>query len=164
MIYSISETPDVRVRALFLGLNDLSDITFLPRHFWSADNFEQLVHESSASTICTLFRQSGLSSVKARKDTESIPTIHEKSFDWMAPIIFFSATLLTNDPNSISIACGVIGNYVTDLFRGRKKPESIKVELLIETTKSKTVKKFTYEGCPSELHTFAKIIEQVKDE
>lgn len=156
--------PDVRARASSLGLNDLADITFLPRYFWDADDSNQLVHEASVSTISVLLRQSGLQPEKLRNGSENIPLIHENAFDWIAPVIFFSAALLTHDPNAISIACGVMGNYVTEFFRGRNRPENIKVELLIETTKSKKVKKFTYEGNPAGLTDLAKVIGEMKDE
>ena len=164
MTLNVVEMLDARERASSLGLSDLADITFLPRYFWDADDPSQLVHEASVSTISVLLRQHGLQPERLRNGAENIPLIHENAFDWIAPVMFFSAAVLTHDPNTISIACGVMGNYVTEFFRGRNRKENIKVELLIETTKSKKMKKFTYEGDSAGLADLAKVIGEMKDE
>lgn len=146
MTINISEYADVEKRASELNLNEPKNITFIPRNFLGVVSKTELVNEASVSTLRTLFRQNKLQESRFDSAENKIPYIHENAFDWICPAIFFSAAELSKNPELISIACGVIGNYLTDFFKGKKSNPNIKLEVIVKTTKNKKTKKITYEG------------------
>jgi hypothetical protein len=143
---NISEYPNVLERATELGLNKPSDITFLPRGFLDAQSKKDLLNEATVSTLRKLFRKKELIESRLDNDTEKIPYIHENANDWIAPVVFYSFSTLSQNLDVIAISCEVISDYVTNYFKGIKKNPTVKLEIVLETTKSKKTKKVSYEG------------------
>lgn len=90
------------------------------------------------------YYESSISFYKYAKDKLNIDFIEspkvlleQRSGDWFGPVIFVSSLALTNNPVLISIATGVIANYLTDFFKGTKEPD-VDVKIIYkETLKSK---------------------------
>ena len=49
--------------------------------------------------------------------------------------------LLTSDPNVISVALGVLSNYLTDFFQGMSGDKTVKLDVVIEKTADATCKR-----------------------
>jgi len=164
MTINIAEYPNVKSRALKLGLSDPINIVFIPRGFLEAEDKSDLLNEASVSTLRTLFRQNNLDETRLDSTEDKIPYLHENSFDWIAPAIFFSASYLSENPEAISIACGIIASYVTDYFKGIKKQPVVKLEVVVETTKNKKTKKITYEGGLEGIKELAEAVKEAVSE
>jgi hypothetical protein len=161
MSINISDHSDIKKRAEELGLNIPTAIAFIPRNFTNAEGYTDLIHEGSVSTLRKLFRQESLPESRLDPIDYKIPYCHENAFDWIAPILFFSATVMNENPHAINIACGIIANYVTDFFRGIKKAPYVKLNIIVETTKTKKTKKIAYEGSVEGIGNLAEVIKEV---
>lgn len=142
----IEEYINVVERANDLGLNAPTGISILPRYFSSAEKKEDLVYEVSSLDIRTLWKKEGVEEDRLDSDGDSIPYISEKSADWVGPTIFLGVSLLSEDNVLISIALNVIGNYLSDLFRGALKKPSISLDVVAELTPERKYLKIRYEG------------------
>ncbi len=93
MSIKTSEYIDVRAQALKLGLTVPTALALLPINFDTANNKDELVHEDSVLTVRKLFRQAGITETRIEKEGERIPYEQRKSFAWVAPTLFVSASL-----------------------------------------------------------------------
>ena len=156
-----SDYPDIKKRSEELGLNVPTQIAFIPRNFVNAEKCVDLVHEASVSTLRKLFRKKGLPESKLDPIDNKIPYCHENAFDWIAPFLFFGASVISENPYVINIACGIIASYITEFFKGIKRDPSVKLNIIVETTKSKKTKKITYEGSIEGIDKFAEAVKEV---
>ena len=160
----LSDYVDIKKRAGELGCNIPLSLALLPRNFETAKSKDELVHESTTSTIRILWRQNDIVETKLEKEGEKLLYAQEKAFEWIAPTIFISAALLGQNPHIISVALGVISNYLTEWFRGIPR-DNRKVKLRVITdTKSGHYKKVEYEGTPDGLKELPEIIREVYNE
>ena len=152
---------DVEEKAKALGCNIPTGIALLPRNFESAESKDALLHESNAATIRVLFRNNGIAETPLEREGERFPRISEKAFEeWVVPTIFASFALLSQNPHIISVALGVISNYLTDLFKGIPGGRNVKLDIVVETRK-KTYKRIHYEGPISGLEKAAQVAREV---
>jgi hypothetical protein len=132
----------------------------LPRNFDKVHAKNELVHESTVPTIRTLWRQADVEETRLENSGETYPYVHEKSVDWVSPVIFVSFLLLSQNPAAVTIALGVISNYLTDFFKGRIKNPRVKFDLVVEKNREGMCRKIHFEG---DLEGLAKIPEIVKE-
>lgn len=162
MTIQISEYIDVKKRALELRCNAPSKLAILPRNFKSAKSKDELLHEGSVSTIRVLWRQAGISETRIEKEGERFPVIQEKAFEeWIGPIIFVGASMLSQNPHTISVALEVISNYLTDWFKGVPGDKRVKLDVVVEETKVKVCKRIHYEGNIEGLQELPRIVREV---
>lgn len=148
-------------KAKELGCNIPTGLALLPRNFESAESKEDLLHESSTPTVRIIFRKQGIKETPLEYEGEKFPQISEKKFDeWVGPIIFASYALLSQNPHIISIALGVISNYLTDFFKGIPGEKRAKLDVVVET-KNRKFKRVHYEGPISGLGKILEIIREV---
>jgi hypothetical protein len=88
--------------------------------------------------------------------------VHNKSHDWAA-FIFVSAALLANDPSAVTVALGIISNYLTDIFKGTPD-KKIKLDVAVERRGDHICKKLTYEGDAAGLAQIADTVLRIADE
>ena len=127
MSIEITDYLDVGQRASELGLKAPEGLCILPRRFGSAKDVAELVHESSALDLKTLFREADLPVTVYQPDGTKIPYLQENDIVWVGPVLFVSYAALSENPHILSVALSVIANYVTDLFKGspnRRGPSS----------------------------------------
>ncbi len=163
---SITVADYVRVdqRIIALGCQFPDGIAVLPTNFETATNRSDFRQLSEAATIRALFRNNNILLGEVLPHAEKAPYIQNNNFDWVAPTLFISSAFLTQDPVAISVALNVLGNYVTDLFRGFSSKKAIKLDIVVERTKDHFCKKITYEGDVQGLNSLADIVRQVSDE
>lgn len=161
MTTTISDFTCVSDRIVTLGYSYLDGgIVILPINFENADLAEDLRQSAKSSTIKTLFRNANVPYVDTFVADKRIPYVHNNAFEWVLPTIFLSASLLSDNPKVVSVALSVIANYATDFFKGMSKQAAVKVDVVVETTKTKRCKRISYEGPPGGLRDLADIIRE----
>ncbi|MCK4598697.1 hypothetical protein KAU37_02540 [Candidatus Bipolaricaulota bacterium] len=152
---------DVEEKAKALGCNIPTGIALLPRNFESAESKDDLLHESTVPTVRILFRNNGITETPLEHEDERFPQVSEKAFEgWVGPTLFVSFALLSQNPHIISVALGMISNYLTDWFKGIPGGGNAKLDIVVETRK-KTYKRIYYEGPVSGLEKAAQVIREV---
>jgi hypothetical protein len=76
---------------------------------------------------------------------QSIPFIQNNSHDWIAPTLFYAASLVSGNPDIISVSLGVIGNYVTEMFKGMGNNPAVTLSIVVEKPNGKCTK-IDYKG------------------
>jgi hypothetical protein len=162
----ITDYLDVGQRASDLGIKAPEGACILPRGFARAKNARELVHESSALDLKTLFREADLPITAYQPDGVKIPYLQENDITWVGPALFFSAAAISQNPHIVSVALSVIANYVTDLFKGLPQPARVKLSVVVETHNTKTTttvtKKIDFDGPPDKLSEINGLIKDIK--
>jgi hypothetical protein len=166
MSIEVSDVMDPVERALQLGIKSPENFSILPRGFLRATDVSKMCHEASAQDLRTLLRANGQKIAIYQPDTGQIPFIRENDNTFVGPLIFFGAAAISENPHLISITLNVIGNYVTDFFKGSPQEPKVKLSVLVETTQTKattkTAKLIEFEGPTSELQKVQDIIKDLK--
>ncbi len=120
-------------------LNEISDsIVILPHNYLSDEKYEY------HSTTLSFYKYSkDMLDIRYLSEPEFL--IEQRSGEWFAPVLFITSMAISNNPELISIMCSVIANYVTDFFKGQKKP-SIRLKVIHKETKSSKLTEISYEG------------------
>jgi len=139
-----------------------SGISFIPANIETANSKGELVYFSSAKSLRKLWKSNSIEIDKIEKEEDLLLYLHQHSAEWIAPTIFLGAALLSESPNTISIALSVVANYVTDLFKGKPPKSTFKMELIIEEEKDKKYKKLIFEGEPKDMDGIVKVIREIK--
>ena len=157
----ISDYPDVVQRVTELGCQVPTEIAILPRNFATARSVDELLFESESPTVRVLWRKAGVVETPILTTSPKMAQMSEKSFDaWIAPTIFVSLTLLSQNPGLISVALGVVSNYLTDMFKGFTNRQNVKLDIIVET-KNKGFKNIHYDGPVDGLKDLPSIVREV---
>jgi hypothetical protein len=159
---SVTEFIDVRERARALALPDVDDLALLPLGFLDAPPSGPTIHQE-ATTIRKLLREADVAIQVLGEAPDSQTTIL-KSADWIAPIVFVSAGLWSQNALAVQVAIDVIGSYATDMFKGVLPTKPVKLSIAVESTKGRSTKLLTYEGPAEGLGTIADAIERIANE
>lgn len=145
-----------------LDLNNIETITLLPYNFDTVARKEDLIYDNSVKTIRTLLRIAELPDERIEKPGETIGYRQLNHFEWLAPTFFISYSILTGNPDLISLSLSIVGNYLTDFFKGMSGDKKVKIEIVVEKEQGKTYKKVTYEGDSKGLSELAEIVKNLK--
>ena len=69
----------------------------------------------------------------------------QRAVEWFGPVILITSSLMSQNPEIVSITCGVISNYLTDFFKGQKKPE-VSVKVVYKETETDKTTVIEYKG------------------
>lgn len=152
----------VAERAIALGCQVPTGMTLLPDNFETATARVDLLFRSEAATIKTLFRNNQFPLTDLLPTGERAPSIHNKNFEW-APALFISAAMLSENPDAVSVALGIISNYATDFFKGMGH-KNVRLVIVVEKKKNHTCKKISYEGDIAGLSSLPEVIQKISDE
>jgi hypothetical protein len=161
MSISIKEFVDVEDRAMTLDCEIPTGLSLLPRNFSTAESKDELIHESSVTTVRTLFSQNQLHETRLEKDGDRFNRIVERGNDWIAPTLFLTASLLMQNPNVTALAINIISNYLTDLFKGIPGRKNIRLDVVVEKQTKKTYMKINYEGDIEGMSEIPNIVQKV---
>jgi hypothetical protein len=164
MTTTISSYIDVREKLKELNCTSPTGIALLPSNFETANSIPEFLQQSESATVRTLFRTSNITLDEITSKELQGAYIQNNSFEWIAPTIFVSASLISQSPNLISIALSVLANYVTDIFQTKEEDTAVKLEIVVETTKTKTYKKISYNGPVDGLKDLPDAIKAASDE
>lgn len=114
------------------------EVVILPHNYQSDENYEY--HSTTIS-----FYKYARSKLGIKYFTEPELLIEQRSGDWFGPLLLISTSALSQNPELISITCGVIANYVTDFFKSKDKP-NIRLKIICKETKTSKLTEISYEG------------------
>jgi hypothetical protein len=149
MAIQVSEYINIQERALELNCNVPTGLALLPRNFAVAPSKEALVYAGSTEDIRKLWYQTGIVETKLEKVGESFSYIEqERAAEWLGPIIFIGTSLLSGNQELVSIALGVISNYLTDWFKGKghQSNNDVEFDIVVEHTKGRSYSRIHVKG------------------
>lgn len=114
------------------------DVVILPHNYQHDGRHEY--HSGSIS-----FYKYSKDKLKINYLTEPELLVEQRSGEWFGPLLLISSSAVAQNPELISITCGVIANYVTDFFKGREKP-NIRLKVIHRETKTSKLTEISYEG------------------
>jgi hypothetical protein len=117
----------------------------LPRNFATAGADDDLLAEASDAAVRTLWRQANVEEERLDSPEAPFPRVSEHHADWIGPTVFLSSALLSESPALVSVALGVITNYVTDLFKGVPGKHTARLHVIVERSTGDCVQ-VTYNG------------------
>jgi hypothetical protein len=157
-----SPYPDFASQLAHLGLRPPSKVALLPANLAAAGSATDLKQPSEAATIRTLFRTAGIQLEDIYSEEQKPSYIKNNAADWIAPAIFIGAGVLSEHPNTVSVALNVLSNYLTDLFRGKPNSPTVKASFVVEQDGQSTYKRVEYEGPVEGLKDFGDVVRKVQ--
>lgn len=161
MSISIRQLQDLQERAIFLGCEIPEGICVFPRNFEVAETLEDLEYDDTAQTVKKLLMQAGVSSEGLKLPNNNYLQLRE---NLPAICLFVGWTIGTQDPTSVQLAINVIGNYLTDVFKGLRgeREQRCTFKIIRQRIKGKTQEfdEVTYTGPVSGIPS---LIEKLKD-
>ncbi|MFT6928155.1 MAG: hypothetical protein ACJAZP_003805 [Psychromonas sp.] len=117
---------------------DYENIIILPTNFTEQENH---TYQSSSLSFYKYAKQS------LEVDFLNTPELlfEQNSADWFGPVILITSSALTQNPELISITCGVISNYLSDCFKGKEQPE-VSLKIVHKVTKTTKTTEISYTG------------------
>jgi hypothetical protein len=160
MTTTITDYVDISRRAADLGCHDPQGMALLPVNFESAASVADLLQASEAATIRKLFVAEGLPVEDITDRNQRPPYVKNKQFEWVAPILFVSASLYSQNPTLVSLALNVLANYATEFLKGIGGAHEVKLNIVVGS-KNRVHKKIEYQGPVEGLRDLAKIVDEV---
>ncbi|MGN5220705.1 hypothetical protein [Aeromonas veronii] len=117
---------------------DSNGIVILPCNYLDTDNYEY--HSTAIS-----FYKYASQKINIEYFTEPEILIDQCSGDWFGPSLLITSTAVTQNPELISITCGVISSYITDFFK-ENGSGNIKFKLIYKEVDDIKITEFSYEG------------------
>lgn len=164
MITEVVDHASVRDRAAALGCSIPERIALLPINFVSALSRADFQQRSEAATVRKLFRINAIPTDELLSKEERLPYIQNNAFEWIAPVLFISASIWSENATAVSVALNVLSSYLADYFKGMAGKKTVKLEVVVERKGNYTCKKLTYEGDISGLPDLAGAIEKIANE
>ena len=163
MSIEIEDAGDVRSKLDELGCNSPTGLCLLPTNLFSASSIADLRQYSESATVKTLFRSVALECEDVLDRSRRPPYIQNNYSDWVGPALLVSSALWSQNPLAVSVALSVIGNYLTDFFRGVPQPR-VRLDFVVERTKTRTCKKLSYEGDIGGLAALEHVIREISND
>ena len=146
MAVRVSEYPNVRERAATLGYKIPEDVILLPWNFGGPE-LEELCDTVTAPIVEQILREADIPATRLEKDGTNLQTIHFKALDWIGPVIFIAAQMLTNNPEIVNNVLTRILEYLgTTFFKGVVGPKQTRIEFVIEKIEGKKYVDVQYDG------------------
>ena len=156
---TLGEFPAVGARCEALGIRRPLGLAMLPRNFATAGGDNELLTEAADAAVRTLWRKADIAEDRLDSPDSQFPRLSEHHADWIGPTVFLSSALLSETPALVSIALGVIANYVTDLFKGVPGKHTARLHVVVEQKDGGCVQ-LTYNGPATEI---GQIVDAVGD-
>ena len=114
-----------------LSLSLPSTISFFPENLEIVDAKEKFIFTESLVDLNKVFRQSNITLEVLGGDTELYRS--RKNADIYLPAVFFSLSMISENPNLVSVSLNVLSSYVYDRLKGSFGKKTAHVEFYIET-------------------------------
>jgi len=165
MTTTVSDAGDLcgRLREFGLSIPDGIELVILPRDVDTAATAAALIHEADAATVRKLLAAAGLRVRQVEPSASRLPVAVQKSADWIAPTLFVTSLLLTQNASAVQIALGVIESYISDYLKGIVPSSRVQLSFVVETSRSGTTKRVLYQGPVSGIRDLARILRELHD-
>jgi len=155
---------NVREKLKDLELSQPQKLAFLPKNINEVDDRENLIYDSSVTTIKKIFHEKGIDLDEIENDELEIPELQQNAFEWIGPIVFISASYYSQNPDAINVAVGLISDYLKDFFKGIPGSKKVKLSVVREIKEDEEYTKIDYEGDLSGLSELENIIKAASNE
>jgi hypothetical protein len=163
MSTEISDYASVRERVASLGLEYPIGIVLLPDNFDIANSKEEFRQRPEATALRKVLEQAKVPVGQLVANSRPAYVVNRSS-EWIAPLLFVSASLLTTNPTAVSVALGVLSNYITDFLKSFPGPKRVKFEIVVERKGDRVCKRISYEGEASGITSLSAVVKEVGDE
>lgn len=160
---TVSDYLDVSQKMASLGCRYPERMALLPINFESATSISELLQASEAATIKKLLLAEALPVDEIVDRSQRPPYVKNKWNEWVAPILYVSASFYSENPVLVSVALNVLGNYATDFFKGFHGAREVRLNIVVGK-KNKGYKKIAYQGPVEGLKDLPEVIREVADE
>lgn len=133
-----------------------SSILFVPDN-WPAEP-EGHVYPNTIDSVVKILEQNDVPVTTLESIDATTPLQDNRGLDWIVPTFVVSGLLLSQNPTLISVALGVITNYVTNLFKGLKDDPEVKLNIIQTAADGKKAQRVHYEGPASGLLSVEKVL------
>ena len=147
-----------------LGCSYSEGIAILPLNFETATPTTTIEQLMGTFAIEEFFRKNDVPCSEIRRENEKPSYMGDRSAEWVLPTLFFSASLLSENPAVVSLSLGVIANFLTDRIKEIDRKPPVKLDIVTEKNKGKTYKKISYEGPIDGISKLADIVKEVLNE
>ena len=155
MTIEVSELPDLATQLAKLDCEMPATLAFLPSNLETEGDPAKLAVQGQATTLTKVLRRGGIEITTLLPPAVTPGFIHNKSHDWIAPVIFVSAELMKTSPDLVGAAIDLVRDYLISLFKGGSTAKAIKAEIVIEKRKRGAYQKIVYDGDIEGLRTLA---------
>jgi hypothetical protein len=164
MTITITDYGRVDQRVAELGCLYPDGIAILPENFDTASDRSELLHRTSATTLRKALRATSIPVSDLIPASERIPYITYKNFEWVAPTLFISAVVISQNSAAVTVALGVLSNLITEYFKGIPDKKTAKLNVIVEKRIDRTCKKISYDGDIAGIISLADVIKRIADE
>jgi len=131
-----------------------------PEH--EMDQSKYVVYASTVTSVMKLLKANDIPIRLAVEGGREVAYQENRSFDWFAPTILITASLLSQNPQLVSIAINLISSYIYEIFKGKSADPSTRCTFAYIGKGKK--KKVHYEGPVSGLSKIPDIIKEIDRE
>lgn len=122
------------------SMDSYKGVVILPSNY-----FAENVDAAKYSSTCLSFKKYAEGALPIEFYSEPELLYERRSGEWFSPELLITSAALAANPHLVAIACSVIANHLTELFRGKKSPV-VKVRILYKKTGKTETRELTYEG------------------
>lgn len=122
----------------------VNKLSIIPDNYDRQTESEKYYYSSTLPTVEKLLNKNDVQYLVVGKDDQS-KLLEQRGYEWISPTLFVGYLFFSQNQALVSITLNVISNYLYDLFKG-KKESTISIDLLVEETKTKTIKRINYKG------------------
>lgn len=159
MNYNIEEYKiESNLEKLDLKLPD--QLSFFPENLETAEKKDDFIFTESIIELNKYFKANDLKLDVFGGDTELYRS--RKNADIYLPAIFFSFSVISENPNLISVSLNILSSYIYDALKGTIGKKTAHVEFHIESKEKGKVKKIHYKGDVEGLKGLEKVIKAMK--
>lgn len=135
------------------------ELCFFPENIDSAKNKTDLIFTDSVSDLSKVFKQNNINVSKLGGDSSLLRS--RKNADFFAPALFFSLSLISENPAIVSLSLSALANHITDFFKGSFNQKKVNLDIYVETKGKKKTQKIVYSGDVEGIERLADVIKSI---
>lgn len=141
------------------GVATPNGFSILPSNLATASDAGELRQYVESDTVRTLFKQHKIDYVEIFDEDSQPSYLEQYSSEWFGPTLFVSASLLSGNPDLLSVALSIISNYLYDLFRGQKNSNA-SLDVVVQDADG-CCKQIHYNGPVDGLNALDKVVKEL---
>jgi len=137
-----------------------NQLSFFPENIVTAEKKDDFIFTESVIELNKYFKKNDLKLELFGGDSGLYRS--RKSADIYLPAIFFSLSVISENPNLVSVSLNILSNYIYDALKGSIGKKTAHVEFHIESKEKGKIKKIDYKGDVEGLKGLEKVITAMK--